>query len=163
VRHALTWCRDNAKALNVESGRLSVSGHSSGGHLAAMAALVVWEDGAALDPFIDGVIIASGSYDLEPVRLSARNSYLQLSAAEGRALSPIAHLKQNPPPCTVICSRRELPEFQRQSAEMAEALAARGRVRRIESDVATHFDTWELITPDALAGPADAADMNRDA
>ena len=150
ARKALAWCHKKASDLKADSGSIIVSGHSSGAHLAAMAALADWGETREKQPDVKTVIVASGIYDLVPVRLSARNKYLSLSESEATDLSPIRHLKERAPFCMVICSRRELQEFQRQSEEFAAALRRRGSVRHQAVKTGTHFDTWDLIAPDLL-------------
>ena len=150
ARRALAWCHENASDLKADSGSIIVSGHSSGAHLAAMAALTDWGDTGEKQPDVKTVIVASGIYDLVPVRLSARNEYLSLSESEAIDLSPIRHLSEQLPTCLAICSRKELQEFQRQSEEFVAALRRRGSVKYHAVKTGTHFDTWDLITPDLL-------------
>jgi arylformamidase len=147
ARRALVWCADNTGMLGGAVDQITLSGHSSGAHLAAMAGLTQWSEPA---PAVRAVILASGPYDLEPVRLSARNDYLKLDKAQALALSPVRNLLAKPPPCSVIWSTNELDEFQRQSAEMAGRLEQRGAVLRLPLDVPTHFDTWEMVHPSVL-------------
>ncbi|MCZ6859603.1 MAG: alpha/beta hydrolase [Alphaproteobacteria bacterium] len=151
ARRALVWCYENPADLGFESGRITVSGHSSGAYLASMAALVDWGESKKWQPDVQAVIIASGTYDLEPVRLSARNGYLKLTEAEALALSPVRLLKEQVPPCVVVWASQELQEFQRQSMEFAAALRRRGPVRRHAIESGSHFDTWDLIAPDLLS------------
>jgi len=42
VRRAIAWVYDNAARLNADPTRLYVGGHSSGGHLAAVALTTDW-------------------------------------------------------------------------------------------------------------------------
>ena len=130
-------------------GRILVSGHSSGAHLAAMAALT----GRARQAAVDTVILASGCYDLAPVQRSARNDYLSLTEEVAFALSPVHHLLPSPPATLLVWSRNELTEFRRQAELLARAMEYRGApASTFALDVPTHFDTWELITPDLLRG-----------
>lgn len=140
----------HARAIHSQGEELVVSGHSSGAHLAAMAVLASASN--ILIPACDHLVLASGIYDLEPVRLSARNDYLKLDAAEAGALSPRWQIENaDARLVTLMWARRELDEFRRQSRDMAEALETAGaRVRSIETAAATHFDTWDLISPDLL-------------
>lgn len=148
ARRALQWCADQASSLGMDPEKITVSGHSSGAHLAALVALADW---GRPQPPVQAAIIASGSYDLEPVRLSARNEYLRLSPSDAAALSPSRHLNPSAPPCVVMWSLNELAEFQRQGECYAALLARRGTVVRHAVDTESHFDTWGLITPDLIA------------
>lgn len=144
ARRALAWCRDNADALDASADQITVSGHSSGAYLAAMAGLVNWSRDK---PRVQAVVLASGVYDLYPVQKSARNGYLKLCEAEALALSPIRILPSVTPPCIVVWSTNELDEFKRQSMEIASFLERTGPVARHPADVPNHFDTWDLVTP----------------
>lgn len=140
-----------ARELASREMPLVVSGHSSGAHLAAMVALVPEDGHQAIA--CDSLILASGIYDLEPVRLSGRNDYLNLNRDEAAALSPEKRFSPlHSCRVTLLWSCHELEEFQRQSRAMATTLRKAGiPVARIESTVETHFDTWNLITPSLLS------------
>lgn len=131
--------------------RVVVSGHSSGAHLAAMVALTDDEEAPGAAPAVQAAVLASGLYDLRPVRLSARNDYLGLDQAAADSLSPMRRLAARLPSVTVLWSENELPEFQRQSADLVAALRTRGAaVTERRSGAATHFDTWDEILPGLL-------------
>ena len=152
ARKALVWCQKNAIALGMDPGRMTVSGHSSGAHLAAMAGLADW---ARPQPAVQAVILGSGLYDLEPVQLSSRNDYLGLSPEDALALSPVRHLRAETVPCSVLWSTNELDEFQRQSEQFARSLTRNGLVQRHPVGVDTHFDTWDLVNPDLIEALVD--------
>jgi arylformamidase len=97
-------------------GRIVLCGHSSGAHLAACALTRV--DGIAK------ALLVSGLYELMPVRLSARNSYVKLDAAMEQALSPIRDRERIRCPVTVAWAEKDSAEFIRQSREFAAALGA---------------------------------------
>ncbi|MGI9665910.1 MAG: alpha/beta hydrolase [Acidimicrobiia bacterium] len=125
----------------VGSKRLLISGHSAGAYLAASVALL----GSPLAvPF--RLVLASGVYDLEPVRLTSRNAYLGLNQFTAARLSPI----RVPSPdidAIVLWSATESDELRRQSREFADAVGARA----IVTDAPSHFDTWDRINPDLVA------------
>lgn len=132
-------------ALALSPSGILVSGHSSGAHLAATLLDPGWQAAAGVSPgAIRGMFLVSGLYDLTPVRLSARNAYLHLDAAEADRLSPIRHLPAAPPPATILWGDGELAEFRRQSADFAERLAALGgRVEAHCLPATSHFDICE--------------------
>jgi arylformamidase len=66
-------------------------------------------------------------YDLTPVRLSARNSYVAFDDATVAALSPIRHLDRPHAPLVVAYCTCETPEFQRRNREFAAAVKAVGK------------------------------------
>jgi len=85
ARNAVTWVAANIEKYGGDPGRIYVTGHSAGGHLAVMLL-------AASEPVaagLAGVTSLSGLYDLEPVRLSFVNEKLSLRPQDVVALSPI--------------------------------------------------------------------------
>jgi len=139
IRRAFLWLRTHAGAP------IAVSGHSSGAHLAACLLDRRWWVAEGLGPRdFAAVLLASGPYDLEPVRLSARNDYLGLSRDEAARLSPILHLPELLPPMAVIWGDGELAEFRRQSEAMATAVRARRPDARVEMLAGrNHFDVYD--------------------
>ena len=146
VRRAVGFIRTNAATYGGDPARLFLAGHSSGAHLAAMA---MTDNAAPLD-VIKGAVFVSGAYDLEPVRLSARNEYLKLDEASARRNSPLHHVRTGSPPALFAWGGRELDEFQRASPVFAEVWEARGApVERLFMDDNNHFDM-----ADSFAEPA---------
>jgi len=90
-------------------------GHSSGAHLSACALTRV--------SCVDAALLVSGVYDLAPVRLSSRNTYVRLDERLVQDYSPIRHAERIAKPVTVACGEMEGPEFFRQSQEFAEKLS----------------------------------------
>ncbi|NQV57656.1 MAG: alpha/beta hydrolase [Rhodospirillales bacterium] len=141
-REAIAFMYKNAAKFGGDGERLHVFGHSSGAHLAAMTAVTDWAGDFGLPAdVIKTIALASGPYDLEPVRLSARNDYLFLDAdAEVRG-SPARHLSPSMPPAVFAWGGGELEEFQRQSQAFADAWeSAAGPVVRLEFPGNNHFD-----------------------
>ena len=106
---------------------------------------------------IKGGLCASGSYDLEPVMLSARGSYVKLSEDEKSALSPIRHVGRVRCPITVALGDRESPEFQRQGHAFAAALEAGSEFpsELIVLEGVNHFEVAETMNrPDGTLGRA---------
>mgnify|MGYP003325696163 CR=1 FL=1 len=93
VRRAVVYLYQNAGELQVERDRIFLCGHSSGAHLAANIAVTDWSDFGVPQNLIKGLTLVSGPYDLEPVRLSARNDYLTLDEETARALTPQTPLR----------------------------------------------------------------------
>jgi arylformamidase len=159
VRGAIAWLYRNAATLGADRERIYLSGHSSGAHLAALAAVTDWPAQYDLPPdAVKGAVCASGIYELRPVRLSARNDYVRLDDAAEQALSPQRHIGQLG--CELIVARAEFDsdEFRRQADEFARA--AGGRARLIEGKGLNHFEIAEtLADPAALLGRAALAQM----
>jgi arylformamidase len=128
VRRAVAWVYDNAELLGSDRNQIYIGGQSSGGHLAAVALTTDWprDFGLPVD-IIKGGMCISGMYDLTPVRLSARNSYVAFDDATVAALSPMRHLDRLRAPVIVAYGTCETPEFQRQNREFAVAVEAAGK------------------------------------
>lgn len=112
-----------ACAWAARRGALHLSGHSSGAHIAACAAL-----DPRVAPRLRSLTLVSGMYELVPVMLSARGAYVELSNAEITALSPIRRAQQLPRETLVAVGDRESPEFVRQARELAAALGREAMV-----------------------------------
>ncbi len=151
VRSAVAWLYRHADQLGGDRNRIFVSGHSSGGHLAAAVATTDWKARFGLpQDVVKGALCCSGIYDLEPVRLSARNDYVQLDVGLVETLSPIRHVANLRCPIGVGVGERESDEFKRQAREFAAVIARHGvPVEVFEGAGLNHF---EIVT--TLASPA---------
>lgn len=141
VKQALAWLRANLASLGGDPDRLYVSGHSAGGHLAAM---VIGEKG------IKGALPISGVFDMAPMRLCSMNADFRLDEEEEKRTSPMLHIPAKAPPQVIAVGGGELAEFVRQSREYAAAWTAAGlKGRLIEIGSYNHFNVLdELADPD---------------
>lgn len=157
VRRGVAWVYRNAGSFGGDPTRLYVSGHSSGGHLAAVVLTTDWpkDFGLPIDT-VKGGLCASGMYDLYPVSLSARSGYVNFTAGVVEALSPQRHLDALVSPVIVAHGTLETPEFQRQNREFAAAVKAAGKaVEFILLEGYNHFDVQESLgNPYGLLGRA---------
>lgn len=89
VRAAILWVRDNVAQYGGDPTRISLVGHSAGGHLAVMA---VSHDEAGIphlpSGLVKGICALSGVYELAPVRLTSLNQYIGLTEQDVSLLSP---------------------------------------------------------------------------
>ncbi len=125
--------------------------------MAAVALTSDWEREFDLPAdIIKGGLLLSGMYELAPVSLSKRSTYVKFDAQTIAALSPIRHLDHLHAPLTVLYGTLETPEFQRQGREFAAAVAAAGKpVRLLVGEHYNHFELQEtLANPYGLAGRA---------
>jgi len=142
VRSAMAWIYANIADYGGDPARIFVSGHSSGAHLTGMLLATGWRPGAGLpEDLIKGAILLSGTYDLEPVRLSARNRYLHLDEGAARRNSPIHLIPDHGPPIFAGWGEGELDEFKRQGKGFAAAWAKKGLAVTVEEFQGyNHFD-----------------------
>ena len=123
---AIEWAVRNVSNYGGSPQRIFISGHSAGAHLSGCMLATDWKArGLEANP-IRGALLLSGLYELRPVMLSSRRSYVHLDDAEVNALSPIRHLGRMSSPVTVVSADQDTPEFKRQSKVFADAIDAMG-------------------------------------
>jgi arylformamidase len=156
VSRAVAWVWRNAGTFGGDRSRFYVSAHSSGSHLAGCALTVGWREQGLPENFCKGVLLASGMYDLAPVRLSKRSSYVKFTDAMVEKLSAMRHLDGLHTPLVVAHGTCETPEFKRQTREFAAAVNAAGKpVELIVGEGYNHFEMCEtLANPYGLLGRA---------
>jgi arylformamidase len=157
VGRAIAHVCNTADDLNIDKGHIYICAHSSGSHLAAsvLTGLKGRFDGLH-DDSIKAALLCSGMYDLEPVRLSARSSYVAFTDEAEQLLSPMRHMDKLTTPLIVAHGTYETPEFQRQTVEFAEALRDRDLlIEAIIAENCNHFEILEtLANPYGLLGQA---------
>lgn len=153
VIKALHSIREHATAINGNPNDLYVTGHSAGGHLALMSAMLLQEDKNPLLCSIKGILSLSGLFDLDPIRKSFLNEILNLDDSATRRFSPI--LKENfsvDIPLRFAVGGGETDEFIRQSQAIDERMTANGNNSQSEIlPELNHFDiVYELGKPDGV-------------
>lgn len=154
-RRAIAWLGRNAREIGGDPERIFISGHSSGGHLAGVMLTTDWPRYGASETVIKAGLAVSGMFDLAPVLLSARSSYVVLSKDEEHALSAMRHLDRIRCPIAVAYGDGESPEFKRHARDFAAALKARGTFAStlIEGKNLNHFEIINtLAQADGLLG-----------
>lgn len=163
-RDAVAWIAKNAASFGGDTSRIYLSGHSSGAHLAGVVATTDWqkEYGLTADT-IKGCVLVSGMYDLKPVRLSARSSYVKFTDDAEDALSSGRHIDRIAAPLVVAHGTLETPEFQRQSRQFAEAVGKAGKpVKLVTGEGYNHFEIIDtLANPYGLLGREALAQIAR--
>ena len=153
VKRAIAWTYRNAASFGGDPERIHLSGHSSGSHLAGVALLTDWEKEFGLPrDVVKSALLVSGMYDLRPVMLSARASYVKLSEDEVLAMSAILQPEKLGTPLTLVYGEKETPEFRRQPKAFAEVLAAAGKpVEVVEVPGVNHFEILQQLGDPASA------------
>jgi len=140
VRRAIAWVYKNAATFDGDPDRIYIGGHSSGGHLCGVALVTDWEnDFGVPSTIVKGGLCISGMYELTPVRLSWRRTYIKFTDAMVESMSSQRHINKVVAPVTVAYGSLETPDFQRQSRDFAAALRGAGKpVQLIEGKNYTH-------------------------
>jgi arylformamidase len=153
---AIAWTCKNARDFDGDPERVFVTGHSSGGHLAGMMMVTDWTGFGLPADALKGGAPFSGMFDLEPVQLSWRNTYLKMTRDEALALSSIRRIPDRAIPLVIGYGGGELDEFRRQSREFAAAWRARGYpCTEIELAGLNHFEVQQqMANPAGVIVPA---------
>lgn len=159
----LAWLVHNARKLGGNPDHLYLSGFSSGAHLAGVAMTTDWSRfGFAKNPY-KGALLASGMYDLHPVRLSSRSQYVTFTDEIEQIMSPQRHAETFDIPVILVHGSYDTPEFQRQTRDFAATLESAGKpVQHIVADGYNHFEVMEMFgNPCSPLGRAAIAQIRR--
>jgi len=115
-RKALRWLNENLLEVNGDPTQIFLSGHSAGGHLAAM--LTTIEDERNNPACIKGVCLISGIFDLIPIQLSGINAVLQMNHSVACNNSPVKLTPTQSCPVIIAVGTAETAEFKDQSNEL---------------------------------------------
>jgi arylformamidase len=161
VRRALGWVYRNAESFGGDRNRIYISAHSSGSHLSGVVLTRGWKEEGLPPDFCKGAVLLSGMYDLAPVALSKRSSYVKFTGAMVEQLSGGRFIGDLHTPLVLGIGTCETPEFQRQSRDFAAAVNAAGRpAELIVGSGYNHFELLEtLANPYGLTGRAMLAQM----
>jgi arylformamidase len=114
MQQAVTWVHRCVAVHGGNPQRLTVTGHSAGGHVVGMLLSTGWADfGLPEKPVQHGVSI-SGLFDLEPIRQTPFLADLGLAPDEARAQSPV-HRPHTGGVLTAVVGGDESEEFLRQN------------------------------------------------
>jgi arylformamidase len=107
IRRSVAWVYNNAKSFGGDPERIYVSGQSSGGHWVGVLMTTDWKEYGAPANIIKGGVAGSGMYDLKPVRLSARSSYVKFTDEAEDKLSAQRHLDKLVAPIALVYGDQE--------------------------------------------------------
>jgi arylformamidase len=158
VRNAIRWIYENAATFGGDRDQIHVSGHSAGAHMASMLLVTDWAKRFGLpSQVIKSVLLMSGSYDLEPVMLSARSDYIKLSKQEIHDLSARYLISNVPTRVAIAVGGQESPEFIRQARDFFQVLRDAGnRAEFLEVPKTNHFGMMDVFA-DATSSLAKTA------
>jgi len=148
VRRGIAWVYKNATTFGGDANRLYIGGFSSGGHLAGVALVTDWQKEFGLPPdMVKGALCMSGLYDMKPVRISKRSSYVKFTDEMEQTMSSVRYLNLLRAPVIVTHGTNETPEFQRQTRDFAAAVKAAGKpVELIVAPDYNHFEMGESLS-----------------
>jgi arylformamidase len=125
-RTAVAWVHRHARQWGGDPARISVSGHSAGGHLVAMLLATDWSAFGVPGDVVKAGCAISGLYDLEPIRLCYLNEVLALTPEVARRNSPVHLPPTGPTPLILALGSAEGAEYHRQTDDLAAAWRAHG-------------------------------------
>lgn len=121
---ALAWTVRHAEDFGGDPSRVTVVGHSAGGHLAAMLMTCRWREvdpGLPLKPIASALSI-SGLFDLEPLRhVASVKDDLALTPASVKRLSPAFFPRPRHGKLYAVVGAQESEEFIRQNQLIRDA------------------------------------------
>jgi arylformamidase len=140
AKRAVKWVRNNNDRLEFNPARMSVFGHSAGGHLAAMA---------AVDVPVHALISISGLHDLDPLRYSHAQQWLQLDSREAQKFSPISYAPARRFPIFTTAGAKESNAFKGQAQKLVDAWSPYGcKAEYGEMPDDDHFSIcWRMTNP----------------
>jgi arylformamidase len=156
VRRAVAWVYKNAESFGGDRHRLYISAHSSGSHLSGVVLTRGWKEEGLPPDAVKGAVLLSGMYELAPVRLSKRSSYVTFTDAMVEQLSGGRHVDGLHTPLVLATGTCETPEFQRQSRDFVAQVKAAGKPAELIVGAGyNHFELLEtLANPYGLTGRA---------
>lgn len=113
VRRGLAHIHGEAAGLGLDGDRIHVSGHSAGGHLAAMLMATDWRaiDARLRDDCVKSAVSVSGLFDLAPLVNTSINDAVGLDDAEAARLSPVNVAPQSRVPLVLAAGEAESAGF----------------------------------------------------
>lgn len=152
MARALEWTWRNADKYGGDPRRITVAGHSAGGHLAAMLLACRWKKVAPDLPrqLVRNALAISGLFELDPMRRTPSfQASLRLSPEEVRRTSPALWPAPAAGPLYAVAGGLESEEFIRQNQAIAKAWGS--HVVPV-CELAPGLDHFSIV--DALAEPA---------
>lgn len=150
---SIAWVHENCKAWGADPDRITISGHSAGAAIVAMALYLDWARYSVPNPPFKKAVAISGLYDQEPRRLSYLNEFLRLSKQESLEHTVAYQPPANVVPLIVTVAANETAEYRRQSRDYAAMLISNGYPAQFHEFAGfNHYDIIDAIV-DRSTGP----------
>ncbi len=148
AREAIVFVYQNSERHALNAQRITVMGHSAGGHITQMMMGTAWREfDLPADTIKAGIPVSPLSF-LEPVRLTAGlNSGIRMDEEEARLQSPMLHHQPvTDSPQLVVVGGAETDEFHRQASMYVDAFGSADRLieQYVVPDV-DHFDELNVL------------------
>ncbi|MBZ9769079.1 alpha/beta hydrolase [Mesorhizobium sp. CA6] len=121
VRRAKRWVLEHIAEHGGDCGRLTVSGHSAGAHLATM---LFNDDGRSSS--VKGALLLGGLYELKPLQTSFLAAEIAITDEEAASLSPLTHRFDPAVEVEIAVGAEETPPFHSQAEAFAKHLRKQG-------------------------------------
>lgn len=143
-RQAVVHVFENADEFGLDTGRVQITGHSAGGHLAAMMLNVDWAaEGLPAQPFASAVL-SSGVYEPAIVGRISVNEQVRLTDEVAEATNAFTHLPRTNCPILVAVGGGETGLWIEMSEAYAQALREAGQqVDYLEVPDRHHFNVLQ--------------------
>lgn len=152
TRSAISWTYRNINRYNGNPSKLYISGHSAGGHLAAMALTHDWEQEGLPRNLIKGAIVMSGVMDLDMVMHVSVNEEIRMTPEIARANNPLLHPPLAGCPVLVAAGGAEPDGWKQMSKDYFQFCQKRGvQCDYLEIPGANHY-TMSNHLADATSG-----------
>lgn len=146
TREAVALVARMAGEYGYDVGRLTVSGHSAGGHLTGVVISTDWPSVDASLPrdLVKGAVPISGLFDLEPLRHTGMNHVFRFTKESAAQQSPANMTPAWPMPVAISVGGDESAEFHRQTRLYADHLRRHGcAVEEVAMPGCNHFSVVE--------------------
>jgi acetyl esterase/lipase len=130
VARAFAWVYKNISQYGGNATQVFVTGHSAGGHLAALLALnkrYLQAEGLSTD-LIKGALPISGIYNVKTHvdAFPETKDVFTSDPDKQRDASPVAHVSEKQPPFLICYAQSDLPTLDTQAMELAKLLQQKG-------------------------------------
>lgn len=126
MRACTVWLHRTIAEYGGNPDRLHVTGHSAGGHLAAMLLATDWTEHDLPADTLKSVLPISGVFEVAPVMQTSVQEAVRLTPEIAERNSPAFLPAKSKPPVAVTVGTGESEEFRRQSKAYADALRDQG-------------------------------------